>query len=335
MAAISGLIRVMERAARKAGGRLRRDFGEVEHLQVSRKGPADFVSKADMRSERTLYDELLAARPGWGFVMEEAGVIEGDPGMPRWIVDPLDGTSNFLHGIPHFAISIAAQERRKKMILLFCNTSTVPVTLQAATVLLPKRIYTLTGWLQPTSLKAEKRRETHQFNSGKPSDCDASNDASQNICAPAGWGVAAIADFKVTGRNCGSSAGPASISGARCVLVPGRVKGCGYDGVWPARNCKGRGWVNWKMKVALTRDVRVPMARQSFAVTSGDQASWTFPYTKAPLRVARWTYGVRIDVIEGDQKQSFDISHAQEVVGPVKGRLVDGVLGITVNDGDL
>jgi myo-inositol-1(or 4)-monophosphatase len=110
MAAISGLIRVMERAARKAGGRLRRDFGEVEHLQVSRKGPADFVSKADIRAERTLYDELLAARPGWGFVMEEAGVIEGDPGMPRWIVDPLDGTSNFLHGIPHFAISIAAQE---------------------------------------------------------------------------------------------------------------------------------------------------------------------------------------------------------------------------------
>lgn len=112
MAAVSGLIRVMEKAARKAGGRLRRDFGEVEHLQVSRKGPADFVSKADMRSERTIYDELLAARPGWGFVMEEAGIIEGDPDKPRWIVDPLDGTSNFLHGIPHFAISIAAQEPR-------------------------------------------------------------------------------------------------------------------------------------------------------------------------------------------------------------------------------
>ncbi len=110
MAVLSGIIRVMEKAARKAGGRLRRDFGEVEHLQVSRKGPADFVSKADMRSERTLYDELLAARPGWGFVMEEAGTIEGDDGKPRWIVDPLDGTSNFLHGIPHFAISIAAQE---------------------------------------------------------------------------------------------------------------------------------------------------------------------------------------------------------------------------------
>ncbi|MEP3051231.1 MAG: inositol monophosphatase family protein [Erythrobacter sp.] len=112
MSMFSGLIRVMERAARKAGGRLRRDFGEVEHLQVSRKGPADFVSKADMRSERTLYDELLTSRPGWGFVLEEAGIIEGDPNMPRWIIDPLDGTSNFLHGIPHFAISIAVQEPR-------------------------------------------------------------------------------------------------------------------------------------------------------------------------------------------------------------------------------
>lgn len=111
MAAVSGLIRVMEKAARKAGGKLRRDFGEIEHLQVSQKGPADFVSKADLRSERTIYDELLAARPGWGFVMEEAGIIEGEEGEPRWIVDPLDGTSNFLHGIPHFAISIAAQER--------------------------------------------------------------------------------------------------------------------------------------------------------------------------------------------------------------------------------
>ena len=110
MSAISGLMRVMEKAARKAGQRLRRDFGEVEHLQVSRKGPADFVSKADQAAERTLWDELRAARPGWGFVLEEGGTIEGEPGKPRFIIDPLDGTSNFLHGIPHFAISIAAQE---------------------------------------------------------------------------------------------------------------------------------------------------------------------------------------------------------------------------------
>jgi len=108
--AISGLMRVMEKAARKAGGRLRRDFGEVEHLQVSRKGPADFVSKADRIAERTIYDELLAARPDWGFLMEEGGKIDGAEGKPRWIIDPLDGTSNFLHGIPHFAISIAVQE---------------------------------------------------------------------------------------------------------------------------------------------------------------------------------------------------------------------------------
>ncbi|MGE3690609.1 MAG: inositol monophosphatase [Novosphingobium sp.] len=100
----------MERAARKAGQRLRRDFGEVEHLQVSRKGPADFVSKADRRAERTLYEELKAVRPDWGFLLEESGEIDMDPEKPRWVIDPLDGTSNFLHGIPHFAISIAAQE---------------------------------------------------------------------------------------------------------------------------------------------------------------------------------------------------------------------------------
>ncbi len=110
MSAISGLIRVMEKAARKAGNRLRRDFGEIEHLQVSRKGPADFVSKADQASERTLWDELRVARPGWGFLLEEGGDLPGEPGKPRWIIDPLDGTSNFLHGLPHFAISIAVQE---------------------------------------------------------------------------------------------------------------------------------------------------------------------------------------------------------------------------------
>ena len=100
----------MDRAARKAGAKLRRDFNEVQHLQVSKKGPADFVSKADQQSERTLYDELIHARPDWGFVMEEGGIVEGAPGKPRFIIDPLDGTSNFLHGIPHFAISIAVEE---------------------------------------------------------------------------------------------------------------------------------------------------------------------------------------------------------------------------------
>jgi myo-inositol-1(or 4)-monophosphatase len=110
MAVLSGLLTVMDRAARKAGAKLRRDFNEVQQLQVSRKGPADFVSKADQQAERTLYDELLHARPDWGFLLEEAGEIAGDPTKPRWIIDPLDGTSNFLHGMPHFAISIAVEE---------------------------------------------------------------------------------------------------------------------------------------------------------------------------------------------------------------------------------
>ena len=106
----SGIMSVIERAARKAAPRLRRDFNEVQQLQVSRKGPADFVSIADQRAEQTLYEELSYARPDWGFLMEERGSVEGDPSKPRFIVDPLDGTSNFLHGIPHFAISIAVEE---------------------------------------------------------------------------------------------------------------------------------------------------------------------------------------------------------------------------------
>jgi myo-inositol-1(or 4)-monophosphatase len=111
MVSHSGLITVMTRAVRKAAPRLRRDFGEVEQLQVSKKGPADFVSMADKRAEQTIIEELKNARPDWAIICEEAGEIEGNPDKPRWIVDPLDGTTNFLHGVPHFAISIAVEDR--------------------------------------------------------------------------------------------------------------------------------------------------------------------------------------------------------------------------------
>jgi len=112
MVSHSGLITVITRAARKAAPRLRRDFGEVEQLQVSKKGPGDFVTMADKRAEQTIVEELRNARPDWGLLLEEGGEIAGDPNKPRWIVDPLDGTTNFLHGIPHFAISIAVEERK-------------------------------------------------------------------------------------------------------------------------------------------------------------------------------------------------------------------------------
>ncbi|HYC05472.1 MAG TPA: inositol monophosphatase family protein [Azospirillaceae bacterium] len=109
MAARSAIINVMARAAEKAGRALVRDFGEVEHLQVSRKGPADFVSAADRKAEATVKAELQKARPAYGFLMEEGGRIAGADKSHRWIVDPLDGTTNFLHGVPHFAISIALE----------------------------------------------------------------------------------------------------------------------------------------------------------------------------------------------------------------------------------
>src|SRR4051812_8146076 len=112
MVSHSGLITVMQRAARKAAPRLRRDFGEVEQLQVSRKGPADFVSMADKRAEQTIVEELRTARPDWGMLLEEGGAIEGNPDKPRWIVDPLGGPPNFLHGAPHFSSSIAVAGRQ-------------------------------------------------------------------------------------------------------------------------------------------------------------------------------------------------------------------------------
>ncbi len=105
----SALLQVMMTAARKAGRRLARDFGEVSELQVSKKGPGDFVTQADLKSEEILKEELEKARPGYGFLGEEGGLDEGSDKTHRWIVDPLDGTTNFLHAIPHFAVNIALE----------------------------------------------------------------------------------------------------------------------------------------------------------------------------------------------------------------------------------
>lgn len=100
---------VMVDAVRKAARGLRRDFGEVENLQVSRKGPGDFVSAADRKAEEVVRDALMKARPGYGLVLEENGIIEGTDKSHTWHVDPLDGTSNFLHGVPHFAVSVGLE----------------------------------------------------------------------------------------------------------------------------------------------------------------------------------------------------------------------------------
>jgi myo-inositol-1(or 4)-monophosphatase len=105
----TALLKVMSDAARKAARGLNRDFGELSELQVSRKAPADFVSAADLRAEQTIFEALEKARPGYSFMGEERGLIEGTDKTHTWIVDPLDGTTNFLHAIPHFAINIALQ----------------------------------------------------------------------------------------------------------------------------------------------------------------------------------------------------------------------------------
>ncbi len=109
MSQLSPNLNVMIKAAEKAARSLLRDFGEVEKLQVSRKGPGDFVSRADTRAEEIIHDHLETTRPGYGFMMEESGEIKTDSEY-RWIIDPLDGTKNFLHGVPYWNISIALEK---------------------------------------------------------------------------------------------------------------------------------------------------------------------------------------------------------------------------------
>ena len=112
MAARSAIINVIAKACYKVSRPLVRDFGEVEKLQVSRKGPGDFVSKADIRTDRILREELSFARPDFGFLTEEGEVVESqNHERQRWIIDPLDGTTNFLHGIPFFCISVALEQK--------------------------------------------------------------------------------------------------------------------------------------------------------------------------------------------------------------------------------
>jgi myo-inositol-1(or 4)-monophosphatase len=113
LAGASPLLNIMSRAVYKAARRLTRDFGEVENLQVSRKGPGNFVTNADHASEEILKQELLKARPKFGFLLEEGGEIKGEDINHTWLIDPLDGTTNFLHGMPHFAISVALQRQNE------------------------------------------------------------------------------------------------------------------------------------------------------------------------------------------------------------------------------
>jgi len=148
-------------AAQKAGRGLRRAFGEIEKLQVSKKGPADYVSEADHRAEKTIYEELVTARPNYGFLMEESGSVEGTDNSNRWIIDPLDGTLNFLHGIPHFAVSIALERDRE----LFAGIIYEPISDQLFWAEKGKG-----AWLNGSRIRVSGRNEMNQsiFATGIP-----------------------------------------------------------------------------------------------------------------------------------------------------------------------
>lgn len=124
MGTLSPLLTLMTEVAGRAGRSLNRDFRDIEHLQVSKKGPSDFVTIADHKAEEIIYDRLTQARPGYGFLMEERGIVEGTDRSHRWIVDPLDGTLNFLHGMPHFAVSIALEREGELVAGVVYNPAT-------------------------------------------------------------------------------------------------------------------------------------------------------------------------------------------------------------------
>jgi myo-inositol-1(or 4)-monophosphatase len=124
MPALSPTLNVMVGAVRKAARQIRRDFNEVEQLQVSRKGAADFVSQSDLAAEKILREELTKARPDYGFVLEESGEIKGKDTEHRWHVDPIDGTTNFIHGVPHFCISVGLERAGSPIAGVIYNPAT-------------------------------------------------------------------------------------------------------------------------------------------------------------------------------------------------------------------
>jgi myo-inositol-1(or 4)-monophosphatase len=124
LATASTLLKVMIDAVRKAAKGLTRDFGELAVLQVSKKGLADYVSAADLKAEKVLFEELAKVRPGYGFLGEERGMIEGTDKTHTWIADPLDGTTNFLHAIPHFAVNLALEREGQIVAAVTYNPAT-------------------------------------------------------------------------------------------------------------------------------------------------------------------------------------------------------------------
>lgn len=157
----SANINVMIKAARKAGRSLMRDFKEVENLQVSSKGPGDFVTRADLRAESILQEELYESRPNYGFFGEEGGEVKGEDPTRRWIVDPLDGTTNFLHGLPHWAVSIALEHKGEIVAAVVFNPSGEEMFVAEKGG---------GAWLNDTRIRASGRKQLIQmlFSTGLP-----------------------------------------------------------------------------------------------------------------------------------------------------------------------
>ena len=236
------------------------------------------------------------------------------------------------------SVEIPGEELKRTNFLLFCPTSRKGQALQGAVVLAPRRNVLIAAWVQPSALVEETTPDNRRYDSGKPGDCGINTDVTQQQCAPQGWTVKAFSLSDTSANTgCGSSVGPASASGSSCVIVSGRVRGCGWGvSFLGIRDCKGRGWSAHTLNMTLARDVRQPQTRQDFTADGSDQSSWSFRYvTASELRSPMWSYAARVEVREGNRRDVYDLSNAQENSGPVGARLVDGTLAITLNDGAL
>lgn len=234
-------------------------------------------------------------------------------------------------------LSIKAQlnYQKKTFWYLFCYDREVKQDkLSSASVtVLPARTIDVTGWIQPTVIDREERTIPHNVDLGRPGDCGVNIDASRQVCSADDWKVAGFTEFAIVSADCGSNAGPPQISGDRCVNVPGRIRGCGYDRVLGQNvNCRGRGWLHWRMKIQEYREFRAARQRFEIEETGTEKFSFTFTYPENAqvMNSPQWTYHAKIKIFEGGNTEEYEISQANENTGPVSGRLVDGTLSVAI-----
>jgi hypothetical protein len=231
-------------------------------------------------------------------------------------------------------VEVPLVDTRRTNLWLFCPTSQSSRLSTASVTVAPRRFVSMTGWIQASQLVEERVPRSAEFDSGAPNDCDINVDVSQQICAPEGYSIADTGQLSIQSAAGGSRAGPPTASGDRCIHVPGRHVGSGYNRYpFGVKDCRGRGWIHWTLAYAIKRDVRQSVARFEFTEAAKDQASWNVVYPDYDkLRSPEWKYAVRAVVQVGSVTRTYDISDAQELSGPISARLNNGTLTVSFDE---